>query len=323
MASETQLKGLSNLGDFTYTEILKQNIIAFFDWGLINKGGFVNVNIPTSDAYGGDFARLRCVNDPRFSSGKVWEGIRSNWVWESGLEYGTQPINISGVFVNNTFIPTSGNTFYIDYPNGRIVFNSGISLSANVRVEYSYKWVNVLAGYDVPWLKNIQQRTHRSDNSNFLLGSGEFNTIRDVKLQVPFIAVEIADEYFKPYQLGGHQYSYNRVKMYVVGEDESTVDKLSSVLAQQNDKTIVMFDSNLLAQNNAFPLDYKGSKTTTCKTYPQLIANSGDGGYRYTDGLQHGYVSFGNATRQDSQRITENLWQRVVTLETEAVLTKI
>ena len=323
MASEHQLKGISSLGRYSYTEILEHNLKSFLDWGLLNKGGFININIPTSGAYGGDFSKLRQVNDPRFTNGQVWESIRGNWVWESGLEFSTQPIQISGVFVGATFHPTSGNTFYIDYPNGRVVFNTAISLSANVRLAYSYKWVNVVGSDDVPWLKQVQQRSQRVDNTNFLIGSGNYHGMRETKLQLPVVAIEVASEDYEGYMLGGYQYCRNRIKCYVIGEDKGSVERLSHVIANQNEKTIFMFDSNLLAQNERFPLDYKGSKTANCLTYPDLVNHSGQNGFRYTSEVLHGMLSFGNSRRQEPQKLTDNLWQRVVDIETEAVLTRI
>jgi len=320
--SFTQLKGFDSLGQYSYDEILTQNLIMFFDWGFINKGGYVNVNIPSSGAYGGDFSRLRPVQDPRYSNGQVWESIRANWLWESGLEY-ESPINISGVFVNSTFVPQSGGTFYIDYPNGRIIFNSAISQNSTVKVEHSRKWISVIPSQNVPWLKQVEMRSHRVDDSNFLIGSGDFALLRDNKLQLPVVAIETAGATYQGYMIGGSQYCYTRVKFYVIGEDKSTVDRLTHIISSQNDKSIFLFDSNSLATNNRFPLDYRGSRASGCLSYPQLVEYSGHGGYRLTDGLLGGKISFSDAQSQPVQELTTNIYQRVVTITTEGILTKI
>lgn len=323
MTTETQLKGTTSLGNYSYTEILEHNIKAFFDWGFINKDGFINVEIPSSGAYGGDFSRLRHVRDPRYTNGRVWEAVRGNWVWESGLESSNSPIQISGVFVNNVFLPTSGGQFHINYPNGQVIFTSGINTNSTVRIAYSHKWINVVSTDSVPWLRRGQQRSFRVDNSNFLIGSGDFTVLKQSRLDLPMVAVEIVGENYKGYQLGGWQYCFNRVKFYVIAEDKSSAERISHIIANQNEKTIFMFDSNLLAQNNAFPLDYRGSIANNAKTYPDLVDLSGNGGFRYTNGLLHGKVSFIDADRQEGQQLTDNIYQKVVTLETEAVLTKI
>jgi hypothetical protein len=86
------LNKIANVGDSTITSLIKDNTIEFFNWAIINNGGFFNINIPTSGHYGGDKHNLRLVDDPRYTSGQVWEGFRSNWVWASGLECETQPL---------------------------------------------------------------------------------------------------------------------------------------------------------------------------------------------------------------------------------------
>ena len=85
------LKGFDNVGDNTLNTILQDNLVEFFDWALLEKGNFFNIEIPTSGHYGGDKHKLRLVDDPNYDSGQVWEGFRSNWVWQSGLSYQAQP----------------------------------------------------------------------------------------------------------------------------------------------------------------------------------------------------------------------------------------
>ncbi len=320
--SFTQLKGFDDIGKYSYDEILTQNLIMFFDWGFINKGGYVNVNIPSSGAYGGDFARLRPVSDPRFTDGQVWESVRSNWLWESGLEYGS-PVSISGVFVNSAFVPQSGGSFYVDYPNGRVVFNTAISRSSNVKVEHSRKWIQVVSSQNVPWLRYVEQQSHRPDNSDFLTGSGNFIPLRENKIQLPIMAVETAGATYQGYMLGGGQYCRTRVKFYIIGEDKSTVDRLTHIVSSQNDKNIYLFDPNRMAENSRFPLDYKGSIASGAMVYPQLVEYSGNGGYRLTNGVIAGKISLLDAQSQPIQELTTNIYQRVVTITTEAILTKI
>lgn len=315
-AAYTTLKGFDSLNKFSYGQILEHNLINFLDWGFINKEGFYNVRIPQSGAYGGDYSRLRPVVDARFTNGKVWEAARLNWVWESGLENRT-PISISGVYVNNTFIPASGGTYYVDYPNGRVVFNTAISQSATVRVEHSYKWINVTSSQNVPWLRKVQPDSFRVDNTDFLAGSGEYISYGQTRLQLPFVAVEIVDGYYKGYELGGSQLCYKVAKFYVVGED-SIVDRIADVISQQNEKTIYLYDSNEIVENNRAPLTYNGSIASGALTYPDMLTN-----YLYNNGVLHGKVSLLNSKPQPAQQLTDNIIQRVVTITTEAVLTKI
>lgn len=316
-ASYTNLKGTDSLRKYSYEEILEMNVINFFDWGFINKDAFYNVRIPSSGAYGGDYSRLRPVRDARYTNGKVWEAARLNWVWESGLDSSQQPISISGVFVNSTFHPASGNTFYIDYPNGRVVFNTAISETATVKAEYSYKWINVIHSEDVPFLRKIQQESFRVDNANFLSGSGDYISYGQTRLQLPFVAVEVADGNYKGYQIGGSQWCYKTLKFYVVAEDGMS-NRIADVISQQNDKTIYLYDTNLVGEANRFPLTFLGTVASGALTYPDMLNN-----YLYDNGVQHGKVSFINTKTQAGQKLTDNLTYRVVTMTAEAVLTKI
>jgi len=83
--ADIDLKGFTKLGDSTLVNDIKENVISFFDWGLLKKDNYINVSIPSSGIYGGNEHQLRLVDDPRYTAGQVWEGFRSNWVWESGL----------------------------------------------------------------------------------------------------------------------------------------------------------------------------------------------------------------------------------------------
>ena len=107
------------------------NFLSFYDWGFLDAGQFYNIHIPQSGIYGGDRHKLRVASTPNYASGKVWEGYRQNWVWESGIDGTTeQPTTISGVFVDDTFYATGNTTkpFYVDYPNGRVVFDNALPL---------------------------------------------------------------------------------------------------------------------------------------------------------------------------------------------------
>ena len=96
----TKFSKVSNIGDTLLSSEIENNLKWFLDWSLLGIGGWSNVNIPTSGAYGGTFDKLRLVNDPSYTNGQVWEGARKDWVWETGSSYeGYDPIQISGVYL--------------------------------------------------------------------------------------------------------------------------------------------------------------------------------------------------------------------------------
>jgi hypothetical protein len=325
MNGPTELNCLDSLSTYSYKEILEQNLISFFDWGFVNVGGFTNANIPTSGAYGGDFSRLRAVNDVRYSGTnsnlrRVWEAPRMNWVWETGLVSTTAPVNISGVFVGSTFYPNSGGTFYIDYPHGHIVFNTGIAINSVVRMAYSSKWIHVTSTENVPWLRLGQRSSFRADSAQFLQGSGDYEWYGESRLQFPVVAVELARSHQTGYELGGNHLAYDQVNFFVIAEDKGAVDRIADVIGRQNDKTVYLYDPNRLATNNAAPLNLNGSINSRL-TYPALVVYSGDGGYRLTKGVLWGKTTLLNAQVQDRQELTPSIYQRSVTLTAESVLT--
>lgn len=273
--SFTELKGMDNFNDKGMSEIVSENIVQFFDWGLMNKGAFYNVNIPTSGLYSVDKSILQCRNDQRFSTGKVWESANKNWVWQSGLSYDS--IQISGVYVNGTFYPkntTGAYSHYYDYNNGRVIFNSGIATSSVVKVEYSYKTVEISDIQNHPFFVYLQEQAYRNDKSHFgIRGSGEYNINPEMRMQIPSIAVETPPiDKIKPYSLGtGARYAYTDVRFHIFGDSLNICRRLSDVITDQKDKTIFLFDSNLIAESGAYPLDYKGSIKAGALTYPQLL----------------------------------------------------
>jgi len=188
------LRGFPNTQDATLSNTLLENFITFYDWGFTDLGAFYSIEIPQSGIYGGDRHKLRAVKDPNYTDGQVWEAYRSNWVWETGVLNPEQPIRISGIFVGGTFRAT-GNIeapYYIDYPDGRVVFDTAISTSAEVKLEYSHKWVDVIPAEGVPWFREIQRGSFRSDNPTFVqFGSGDWAQLGQTRVQLPTVAVEV------------------------------------------------------------------------------------------------------------------------------------
>ena len=349
--SNTELSKIKNVGDSTLSPLLQDNLIEFFDWGILSAGGFFNIEIPTSGQYAGNKHKLRLVDDPRYTKGQVWEGFRSNWVWQSGLAVSEQPNTlirlqpntdvfgvdypnssnypgVSGVFINDTsvgfngFAPASGvgqYKYHIDYPNGRVVFDSAISTSAAVTAEFSHKWVDVVRA-DEDFFREVQYRSLRADDDFTLTGSGNYSQLAENRLQLPAIAVEVVQRRdMKPYCLGGLNHWVNTdVLFHVLAEEDYTRDKLLDIVSLQQDKTIFMFDSDMIGRNDAFPLDYRGMVKKDALRYPELVEPSGNGGFRYM-GAGNGSLTFTNSRIQLSDTINEYLYHGVVRMNTEVI----
>ena len=283
MTSPTQLVGFQNSQDATLSNILLQNFISFYDWGFLDKGGFYNVRVPASGMYGGDKHKLKPLNDPNYATGKVWQAFRTNWMWESGVSVGT-PVSVSGVYINGTFrsVANVAQPYYINYPQGQIVFDSPVAASANVQIEYSYKWLNVIPAKGVPWFREIQQGANRLDTQFTQTNKGEWAQLGQTRVQLPALAIEVVPtKRLRPFQLGGGQWVHNDIIFYVITENHWECSNLMDQISFQNDRVINLYDPNKIAESGVFPLNYRNELTASALPsgmYPSLVQN-----FKYRD----------------------------------------
>jgi|SRR6056300_312250 hypothetical protein len=313
----SSLKGISTFGDATITTHVRENLISFFDNGLVDKSGFVNVEVPTTGYYDGLEHRLRPVSDPRYNDGQVWEGFRSNWVWQSGNGALTSTDSsypgVSGVYINDTFYPTSTDGDYahhINHPLGRVIFDAAISTDSTVECSYSYKYVNVTKVDGLEWFKQIQQNSERADNTNFINNSGEWGVLGDNRFQLPAIGVELVNSRrMIGYQLGGGQTIFTDFLFHCVAEDAYTRDHLMDIVTLQNDKVIRAYDLNDISSNNVFPLDYRGVPISGALSYETLISD-----------YEGNHIRLIDASIDSVYSLTPNIHVGTVKLKTEVIV---
>jgi len=272
--------------DAGLSEILLDNFVNFYDWGLVDAGGFYSINIPQSGIYGGDRHKLRLVDSPNYTDGQVWEGYRQNWVWEGdgNIDGVTeQPINISGVFVDGSFY-ANGNVdkpFYIDYQLGRVVFDSAESTSSDVQIAYSHKRVQVVPAEGISWFRQLQQNSFRNESNFQVQGSGNWLRLGQSRVQLPAIAVEVVPARdTKGFELGGGQWVRSDVLFYVMSENHWETVNLMDTIVAQNDRTLTLFDTTKVAQSGVSPFTFENGKqrelrghATASGLYPQLVEN--------------------------------------------------
>lgn len=318
------LKGFTSVFDSTLTNDIQDGIVEYFDWALLEKGNYFNVTLGELSPNGEDYSRLKLSSSDNYTAGQAWEGFRGNWVWQSGVSYSPSPIvgtnyakpGISGVYVNDVFYPstTTGQySHYVDYYNGRVVFNSPIPVNSKVQAEYSYKWINVIYASNVPWLKEVQNDS-LEPNSLFLQKErGPNNILPESRVQLPAIAVEmVPTRSFKGYQLGGGQWVYTDVIFHCLAEDDHTRNKLVDIVSLQNDKNITLFDSNAINSNQDFPIDYRGVPVSGALRYPDIINNYNGGSLRFTKTSVQNMVFFdsnvyGGIVRVTTEGIKSNI----------------
>jgi hypothetical protein len=269
-------KDIAHYGSTTLTDELAHNIAAWIENGLQNIGAYTNITINTSGVYGGDFSRLRSVQDPYYTNGKVWESARSNWVYATGILYSPAPIRISGVYVNGAFQPATGIGTYAhnyDYINGRVIFDTATTVTGVVRLEYSYKNVHVSTS-DVTWFRQIQLDSLRVDSSHFLYrGSGVWNTLAQSRVQLPAVVVEATTRANFPrgLELGGGHYKHQDVLLHVLAEHPSDRNRLCDIFTHQKDKKIYIFDINKVSDSGVWTVRFDGSINPSGLQYYQLV----------------------------------------------------
>ena len=281
----TTFKSVSQVGNTLLNSELESNLKSFLDWGMLGIGGWFNVNIPTSGAWGGTFDQLRIVDDPAYTLGQVWESARKDWVWETGTPYtGTAPIDISGVYINNAFKTTGDATYahHYNYPLGRVVFDTAISSTSTVKLEYSYRNVQTYIADQAPWWDELQYNSMRVDDLTFSqISSGNWGILANHRVQMPAVVIEVVPRrMYQPYELGStNNFITQDVLFHIVAESRWWRNQLVDIISLQKDKTLMLYDSDKLADAAAFPLDYRGMVVNSGNNYSGIVNNTA---YQYT-----------------------------------------
>lgn len=261
--------GVYEYGDPLTSDILETSIHFFLQNGFLCTGAFTNVLIPTGvfptgvGSHSAPSYRLRPCRDPRYTEGAAWESARSDWVWESGIEYSRQPIAISGVYVNDSFrlnTKVGVDGFKINYPEGKIVFNTPLANTSVVKCEYSFRNVR-LASSEMPWFQTIQFDSFRVDDKQFLSnGSGAWDVLSMNRIQLPAIVIEtLPDVYMSPYEIGAINRVHKQdVLFHIFSEFPWDRKQLHDIIINQWQKRFLGIDKKRLLQDKKYPLTFDG-----------------------------------------------------------------
>jgi hypothetical protein len=276
----TKFNNVTNLGQNSLLDQLEDNLKSFLDWGFLNIGGFININIPTSGISQNPTHILKQTNDPAYSNGMVWQTIHKDLVWETGISYnGFSPINISGVTVNNISYPAptgSGNYRYeINYPLGRVIFNSGLAAGSVVNMAHSYRWCQVHKANASPWWAELQGDLLNPSTQFNQSDKGDFNITANHRVQMPCIVIEsVARSNSTPWQLGATDFIYDQdILLHIFTERSSDKNILTDIIRMQKHKTIWLYDINKIINSGINGLNYKGNKNINGKIYCDIVNN--------------------------------------------------
>jgi hypothetical protein len=320
IADYTKLKHLNNIRDTDLLTEIETNLKYYLDWALLGAGGFTNVDIPQTGIEGGSDHILRYTIDPSYTNGQVWEGFRKDWVWETGVEYSNdQPNKITGVQIAGNMYGSGDSTYgwHINYPLGRVVFNSAIPTGSSVQSNYSFRWCQTYIADNAPWWRELQYGSYDS-SEQFVQqdhSRGDWSIGSHHRVQMPSVVIEcVPNGRAEGYELGNN--AINRIQdvlLHIVAENRQDRNKLVDYFVNQKDKTIWLFDSDLMIEQTGFPLDYRGMLVGE-KMYSNLVDETGNGGFRW----KKCYITDTNASEVESW--SSKLYEGVVRLKLEVVI---
>jgi len=273
----TCFKNVDSISDDFLLNILEANFKTYLDWAFLKIGAWFDVNADYGGIHGGNpHIKLLPVIDSSYSNGQVWQTIRKDWVWETGIAYNSGiPIDVSGIYINSSFVPLNSGTYKINYPQGRITFNSPVSTSANILANYSYRYVQVYRANDAPWFNKIHYSSLQNDNKDIVRADdGTWSIGSYQRIQMPAIIVEsVPRSRSFPYELGNDNLRIEQdLELKIVAENKNDRNKLLDILRLQQDNVIILYNSNTLAANEDFPLDYDGSRKSGALMYPDMVS---------------------------------------------------
>lgn len=276
--------GISSISDVSILNQIEDNLKNFLDYGLLNIGGFINVNIPTSGLYNNSFSILKPSIEPTGVAKKIvklWQTPKKDWIWESGVSYNNNyPIQITGVIVNGTGYPApTGNSvvsFKLNYPDGQVFFNSGLSPNATVSMAYSYRWCQVVKSNNNDQWKQLQLLSYKPETQNSINNKGIYNIPANHRIQLPAIVIEpAANNSDIPYELGSLvSYRNQDFLLHIYTENINDANKLIDIIRLQKDNNILMYDIKKVVESGVYGLNYDGSKNINGLTYHQIIDNN-------------------------------------------------
>jgi hypothetical protein len=270
----TTFKEVKNIGDDFLLNILESNFKIYLDWSFLNIGAWFDVNSNDQTIFGvNSHSKLNLVKDPTYADGQVWQSIRKDWVWEKNIDYnGSQPIIINSVTVDSNIV--NKNNFTIDYPLGRIIFNSAISTSSEVKISYSYRFIQTYRSCDVPWFNILQYGSFNTANPDITRSQdGDWSIGSYHRIQMPCIIIDsAARSRSMPYELGNSNLKIEQdIVFYILAENKNDRNKLLDILRLQQDSFIYLFNTNLLSQDEKYPLDYNGDLIDNPLMYPDIV----------------------------------------------------
>ncbi|TXT66132.1 MAG: hypothetical protein BAJALOKI3v1_50132 [Promethearchaeota archaeon] len=268
------LKGTNEFYDYDLNDMLAYNIKTWLEYGLLEDGAYTNI---TFDSPVSGYTYLQKTFDPRYGGdGRVYEGLGASWVWESGITTKStidNPISISGIYIDSVFYPTSTtgtNAFNIDYANGRVIFDN--TVTGTVQCEYTLRDIEIYLADSPQWKTITDRYFERYNTIGTSQPSGLADTLKEDRVWLPSVYVEVRDRTNEGLQLGGGEYNNCQLFYHIFSDRPFAANKLSDILNNQFQKRLKLFNTNTIP----FPLNYNGTLSSGALTYPDLSDRNGN-----------------------------------------------
>ena len=280
MSDHTQFRAVTSFNQPLIISSLEHNLKDWISWSMLKIGGWVNVTTGNSKLVGGNSAStLQKVSDPSYTNNTVFQSPRKDWVYESGVNYASptggtfNPLPVK-VYSNNVEITGTG-SYYINYPEGRVIFST--PQNGTIKAQYSYRAVQVYTYDEANWTMEVNYESQASpDQWSLNLGSGDYSISSTSRMQLPAIVVQpVSRGSSSPFELGT-LCAYNRqdVLFHILTENRMTRNNLADVFRFQKGKDIILYDLYKVYASGAFPLDYRGMVVNNPPFYPDIVNNS-------------------------------------------------
>lgn len=205
----------------TFTHNVINSFFLWFDHFLMTKG----------DAYKTYTTKLYNYTDDRLGGNKVVYGSPfKQWVYDKSITGASIP---TGFLIDGITIPTGTSGMKVDYDNGRIIFNSGVSKNLNITGTYSIKEINSYVT-DQPEDNLIIENKYVT-NSRFTVTETNIAPYNPV---TPCIFASIETAHNSPFAFGGEDETKCIIKVVAFCENLYQLDGVLSVFGDSFNEII-------------------------------------------------------------------------------------
>lgn len=259
--------------------LVKSNLDLWLNDLFLKDGFFTDVSTGETDVYGRDISEMINVADPSYADGRVWQSAFKEWVHESGIiptqPTVTTPMVASGVTVDGVFYPKDPSapgfnpafSHALDYRNGRVIFDTPLSLASAVQGEFSYKEITVaLAATFENEQKEFFFETTYKDNP---FQTGVLTFPEENSRTLPMVMIDVTQISYDSYELGNASNVLAlQGSLIVWARDDYTRDQIEDLVGSQEHVVALGIDFN----DAPYPLDFQNDKNPLFSSY-DLFAN--------------------------------------------------